>query len=284
VTAVAGCVSGGELEVRIDGMMADVTPYDIDTGDEVCTADPASRFVHEGAIRFSETGTAQVILRARAFRQGPVIEFTKTVQIVEPVVCDAIGIPIMRVSVRDQFGQPAAIGATVVIENLTTRASGEGYGDSLRIWTDDPYGRTGTYRVEVSRPYHRTTVIPAVRVSGGPCGVERPHEIDVSIELLPGSPPIRQVVLPPWSFGYGGAGQTTALRAFVVRDPDASPDVTWASTDTTAVVIDERGVMTSVCRPTRGHAWISAASVVDPTVRDSVSVTVFQDLSPRCFQ
>lgn len=162
-----------------------------------------------------------------------------------PRVCLAIGIPTMAVSVRDQFGEPAAIGSTVVIESASVRASGEGYGDSLTITTGDPYGIPGTYRVTVSRPWHETEVVEGVEVPGGPCGVEEPYELDVEIERLPGSPAVRQVVLPPTGFGFGDGDLSLGLAAHVLRDPGVSDDVTWSTTDHSVVTVDDEGRMTT---------------------------------------
>lgn len=188
--------------------------------------------------------------------------------------CPDIGIPTMVVSVRDQFGEAAAIGSTVVIESDSARASGQGYGDSLRISTEDPYGVPGTYRVTVSRPWHRTEVVEDVEVPGGACGVEEPYELDVEIERLDDTPAVRQVVLPPTGYGFGDGGLSVRLTAHVLRDPDASGAVAWSTTDPSVVTVDEEGRMTSACRDSPGEAWVIAESIADSQVRDSVAVGV----------
>ena len=191
----------------------------------------------------------------------------------DDVACTDIGIPIMVVSVRDQHGTPSAIGSTIEIEDDGFRGSGEGYGDSLRIWTEE-YARPGTYRLTVSRPWHETAVVRDVRVPGGPCGVEQPHEVEATLVRVDAAPSVRQVVLPPVGYGFGGGNFTARLRAHVVRDDGVFDGVLWSSTDTSVVEVDSTGLIRSACRASPGEAWVRAVSIVDPGVSDSVSVSV----------
>jgi hypothetical protein len=53
---------------------------------------------------------------------------------------------------------------------------------------------------------------------------------------------------------------------------------------TSVVRATPQGRLTSACRPVWGAAWVVASSVADPTVRDSVPVTVYaaDPRSGRC--
>ena len=181
----------------------------------------------------------------------------------------------MVASVRDQNGDPAAIGATLRISKPGLVAQGEGFGDPLRVWTDDPMNEGGIYDVEVSRPWYRSAHLLDVEAPADECGIWESKAVEVRIELLEGAPPIRQVVMSPSGYGFGGGNFVTQLLAFVVADPGASTELVWTSTDSTVVRVEQDGTITSACRTVTGDAWVVANSAVEPEIRDSVSVTVF---------
>jgi len=62
-TMGGGCHDGGDTEVDVDGLSAEVTPYDyLRTGAGVCT-DILLRFEHKVTVRFDAPGPGEVVLR-----------------------------------------------------------------------------------------------------------------------------------------------------------------------------------------------------------------------------
>ena len=198
-----------------------------------------------------------------------------------PNVCARPLIPAVTVQVRDAAGRPNAIGATVVARNRTGHLSSvKGYGDSLHISAGE---ESGTYDVEVTKPYHTSSVVRDVRPHQDGCGVRDPADLQVTLTLLPGAPPVRQVVTAPHGYGFGWGGLTAQLTAYVEADAGVSRAVTWVSRDTSVARVTPQGVLTSRCRTSAGSTWVVASSVVDPTRRDSVGVAVYADTDPvRC--
>ncbi len=66
-------------------------------------------------------------------------------------------------------------------------------------------------------------------------------------------------------------GVSLALTASVVATGDPSPEVTWSSSDSDVVGVDATGRVTGL---QVGSAVVTAASVVDPSVSGSVTITV----------
>ena len=151
---------------------------------------------------------------------------------------------------------------------------GFGFGDSLRIVSGDPYRVGGRFSVAVEKPWHEGARVERIDVPEGRCGVEEPYEVDVRIELRADAPSVRQVVLPPYGFGLGDGNVTTEVAAHVEAAEGVSHALRWASSDTAVVSVTQLGQITSRCLENPDSAWVTAASVVDPTVRDSVHVSV----------
>src|SRR5206468_10427219 len=110
------------------------------------------------------------------------------------------------------------------------------------------------------------------------CRYALPSDIrKVTLELKPGAPKVRSVVILSGNMGFGLPDLTAQLQATVDADPGVSTAVTWSSSDTTVATVTPTGLVRSRCRRTPGESIITAASVVDPRVRGHVSVSV----SPR---
>lgn len=203
-----------------------------------------------------------------------------------PPVCTADLRPSVIVEVRDGEGNPAATGATATIRKPGFEASEEGgFGDLLRIGVARD-NEAGVFEVRVERPGHATAVIPGVEVPGDHCGVTEAPVVQATIPLLAGAPSVRQVVLPRSGYGFGASvcGQTYQVPAFVAADPGENRDTVWTSRDPGVVTVrggqasaDGRstGYITPVCRRTTGETWVVAHAAADPSVRDSVPVTVW---------
>lgn len=59
VTYGGGCVSADDTEVEVDGLFAQVVPYDLHRRQEACP-DVLRTFEHRALVRFDEPGTAEV--------------------------------------------------------------------------------------------------------------------------------------------------------------------------------------------------------------------------------
>lgn len=201
------------------------------------------------------------------------------------VVCAMPGISSIVVEIRDANGVPNAKGATVRIQNTRGyESTAQGFGDELTVPAGNE-GRNvgGTFTVEVTKPYHQTATVSKVVVPEGPCGIEAPGRVAVTLSLLPGAPPVRQVVTPPYGYGFGYGNMTSTLPAHVEADAGVSQAVTWLSRDTTVFTISSGGALRTMCRAQYGSAWAIVRSVVDTTKRDSIVVGVFADNAPaRC--
>ena len=193
----------------------------------------------------------------------------------DPVICEAIGIPSIVAEVRDERGFPSAIGATLTAVGRDAVLTGHGFGDSLRIFTGDPFRVTGKFQVSVEKPWYHGAQIDEVKVPGGPCGVEEPYRVRLVIELRSDAPPIRQVVLPPSDYGFGDGNISASIPAFVESAEDVSQEVRWRSSDSTVVSVTQMGTITSQCLERPDSAWVVPWSVVDPNVRITDSVMVW---------
>lgn len=194
---------------------------------------------------------------------------------VVPVVCSSVGIPSIVAEVRNQRGVPAAIGAELRAIGNGVELAGSGFGDSLRIYTEDPYGVGGVFSVEVSKPWHRSARLEGLEVPAGACGVAEPYRVELVIELQENAPPVRQVALPPTGYGFGDGNLSMGIPAFVEADEGVSRELRWGSSDSTVVAVSQTGRITSGCLERTDSAWVTAWSVVDTTVRDSIFVTVW---------
>jgi hypothetical protein len=203
----------------------------------------------------------------------------------EGTVCLAIAIPSIVVEIRDAAGSPAAIGATVTIRKLGREGSAEGFGDPLRVAVH-ANNEGGVFDVHVQKPWHAERIIRGVIVPAGPCGVLEPVVVRGMISLLPGAPPVHQVVLPPYGYGFGASvcGTRHPITAYVLTAAGVSREALWDSRDEGTVAV-ERGQASAdgansaslipQCRLGAGQAFVVARSTADPSVRDSVKVSVW---------
>lgn len=187
-------------------------------------------------------------------------------------ICARPGIPIVTVEVRDQFGRNAVNGASLLVQDDTITADGEGYAGSPYLYSEGHDNRAGVYTVTVTKPWHMPAVIEGLRAEGDDCGLVESAFVSAELLLLPIRPKIRQVVLPPHGYGFSGYYQER-LRAYV--EADTIVDLTWISTDTLAATVDSVGLVTTVCVDAYRNTWIKAFATEDPSVRDSVSMSIW---------
>lgn len=80
ITHGGGCLSQGPTRVRIAGTTADVRPYDVHSGGNVCPAD-VQMYEHTATLRFDQPGTATVRVHGRRIPDGDMAVITRTVTI-----------------------------------------------------------------------------------------------------------------------------------------------------------------------------------------------------------
>jgi hypothetical protein len=76
-TIGGGCLRMGPTRVRTRGMSAEVRPYDVHNGGNVCPTD-VQPFEHTATLRFDQPGTATVTFHGRG---SPEVVITRTVTI-----------------------------------------------------------------------------------------------------------------------------------------------------------------------------------------------------------
>lgn len=190
-----------------------------------------------------------------------------------PVGCTLIGTYSVAAEVRDTQGQPTANGATVTIQEAGGyEASARGYGDCPQIAVGDD-DRTGPFTVEVTKPYFASATVDDVRTPSGRCGITESAKVKVTLRLLLGAPPVRQVVVPEGPYSYAGGFEDT-VTAYVEAAPGVSREVAWSSSDPSVIIVTPGGQTKAVCRDTPGTATLTATSVVDPTKQGSLEVSV----------
>jgi hypothetical protein len=186
-----------------------------------------------------------------------------------PAICARPVAPAIVLSVRDNAGSAAAIGATVVVRShrgFEDRT--KGYLDSTQIVVG--HGAGGIFDVHLSRPWHNDVVFRAVEVPEDHCGNTASTFVAVTLSQLPEAPEVRQVVAPPWSYGFGRGNMQHRLEAKVVAEPNVSQEVVWVTRDSSVIRMLPDGTLTTRCRSTWGQTWAVASSVVAPSVKDSV--------------
>jgi len=75
-----GCITQGPTGVRVDDLLATVTPMDINSGANVCTAE-LRMFRHEASIRFDRAGTATVVLRGTRLPEDEPVTVLRTITV-----------------------------------------------------------------------------------------------------------------------------------------------------------------------------------------------------------
>jgi hypothetical protein len=73
-----GCVLQGPTRVEMTGRQAIVTPYDIDTGYDICTAE-LRLYSHEAMLRFDDAGTMTIAFRGLRQPEGSQVVEERTV-------------------------------------------------------------------------------------------------------------------------------------------------------------------------------------------------------------
>lgn len=203
----------------------------------------------------------------------------------DQVACPTIAIPSIVVEVVDADGGPAAIGATATISKKGKVWTGFGFGDPLFIRVHAG-NAGGVFDVLVEKPWHAESRIEDVNVPAGECGVLAPVNVRMELNLLPDAPAVRQVVLPPFAYGFGRVvcGTRHGLIGYVLTDEQTSREMLWESRDPNVVSV-EPGETSTVegssawlipqCAADSGSStYVLGMSQADPSVKDSVQVSI----------
>lgn len=197
----------------------------------------------------------------------------------DSLICVSSLIPQIRAEIVTTDGRPAAAGARVTVDGVD-----EAWAAPVRDARVVHAGERSTspVTVQVDKPWYEPVILRNVQVELDQCGVVAPTTVHVTLALLPAAPPVRSVYVGRVNHGYSGSF-SSQLSAVVDAEAGVSESVLWWSSDTSVAVVDSQGVLKSQCRESHKDAFVGAASVVDPSVRDSFSVFVGPPTIPGTF-
>jgi hypothetical protein len=199
-----------------------------------------------------------------------------------PTGCAGVGYSAVRVTIRDQEGNPLALGSLVTLYDGDYREQDSSIYDPLSVYGAGERGGR-TYDIQVSRRYYHDSWVRGVRAPGGGCvtGHEgTPVTITVPVVLVPrpDAPAVRAAhVLPPHILldrpPYTG---TVTFESFVDAGSGISRAVHWRITgDTGSVAFDpSTGTLRYRCLAKSGYITVIAQSQVDSTVIGMADVSV----------
>lgn len=196
-----------------------------------------------------------------------------------PVVCNLVPLrPAVKADVWTSDGRRAAAGAWLIV--TAGEAVDTGWAapekSARYIWA----GERAVPRVDarVEKPWYESVEFRSLAVALDECGVVESTPVRAELSLLPDAPPVRSVYVGHGNWEYSGS-LTDQMDVVVDVASGISDSVEWWSTDTTVVVVDGLGRIRIRCRDTTGEAFVGANSVVDPTVRDSITIEVWPGLT-----
>ena len=199
-----------------------------------------------------------------------------------PTGCAGVGYSAVRVTIRDQQGNPQALDALVTLYDGTYREQDSSRYDALSVYAANERGGR-MYDIQVSKRYYNDSWVRGVRAPGGGCvtGHEsKPVTITVPVVLVLelDAPTVRSVhLLPPHVLldrpPYVG---TVTFEPFVDANSGVSRAVRWRITgDTGSVSFDPiTGTLRYRCLATSGYITVTAQSQVDSTVVGLADVAV----------
>jgi hypothetical protein len=196
--------------------------------------------------------------------------------------CAGVGYDALAVNIRDQFGQPQALGATVTLLDGSYMERDVSGVDPLTIRAaSDRGGRT--YDIRVAKPFYQDAVLNDIHAPDGGCvtGHEResvPRILDVGLTLLPDAPPIRAIYLVPKRVLLDRAPYNGrfAFAPYVDANYGVSHAVSWTiAGDTSSVTFNPlTGELGYRCLPKSGSVTLTARSLIDSTVSDTATIAV----------
>ena len=88
---------------------------------------------------------------------------------------------------------------------------------------------------------------------------------------------MRTVAAYPPAMGFGAAGLTVQMYAYVDAAAGVDTSVTWQINDSTVATLSPTGLLRSQCRTAPGEATIEARSVADQSQVGHAYVTVWRN-------
>jgi hypothetical protein len=178
--------------------------------------------------------------------------------------------------VRDANGRALAFGDTAVAYVGADSVVSEGY-DTLHLYAGP--SAPGKYTVHVRRTFYRDAVVSNVVVASGTCGGPLTTTVPVSLQLLPGAPPIRSVAIVGVDFLYA-PGVQRQLFAQVDANAGIPTTVSWSLSDTSAARIDASGLVTAMCTVVQGLVdTVTAVATADPSLKARALLSVARQTS-----
>ena len=190
--------------------------------------------------------------------------------------------PSINVEIRDQAGNPAALGAVVAFGGGGGQVSDSTRGDSLTIHGG---GYNTAYGVLVLKQYYAAVTFANVSVPGDfdRCGVPgklgAPVTLDATLTLLPNAPPVRSLYLTTANRSKSldrGVSDSLILVPWIDANWNVSHAVVWhLSGDTASVSFNPAtGVASFRCQLKSGIVNVLAVSAADTTVSGSKTLVV----------
>jgi len=198
-------------------------------------------------------------------------------------VCAGVGYYALRVSILDDQGNPAALGATVTLDDEAFHEVDSSTYDPLTVY--GAMERSGrTYDVRVSKQHYQDVAMQVKVPGGDECvsggtSVERNSaSVTVQLSARANAPAVRSVrLLPPNVLLDRSPGRLSwAFAPYVDAAPGVSRAIAWSiAGDTVSAGFDPiTGVVTYRCRPVSGYLTVTARSLVDPSVFGQAKVAI----------
>jgi hypothetical protein len=156
--------------------------------------------------------------------------------------CAGVGMAGIVAEVRTSAGAPAAVGATLI-------ATDGAFADTVGPVVDVPTGWSDSLRI----------------------GWVETQQIRLTIDPLPGAPPVRGVAVAPRAVRFGYCGSAAQLAAAVDAAPGVDRGVRWTSSDTAVAAVEATGL---VRVRSRGRAVVTATAVADSAARGHTEIVV----------
>lgn len=228
-------------------------------------------------------------MRSKTFLILPmVVGWASACSILEPnrdYACPAVAYdypPPVNVAIRDEAGAATALGADVIFAAGSWITVDSTLSDTLVVSGGTYNTKTG---VLVSKKYYipeqYDTVVRGTFTScGKPEHLDPPVTLNVTLKLIPGAPPVRALYLR----AVGGLDvldrvpgrDSIIMKPWLDADENVPHAVSWRVTGDTASIFfnPATGVASYRCRSTSGIVNVTAVSVMDTTVRASITLRV----------
>jgi hypothetical protein len=196
----------------------------------------------------------------------------------EPTGCAGVGYYPIQVTVRDQAGNPQALGAVVTLYDGSYREQDSTNYNPLMILAAEERGGV-TYDVQVTKRYYNDVWVRGVHAPGGGCVTRGVWvTVPVQLSLAAGAPAVRTVrLLPPRILlDRPPSNGTATFTPYVDANAGLSRAVRWSlSGDTGSVFFDApTGTVRYRCLVKSGYLTLTATSVADSSVAGTAEVAV----------